>query len=367
MVRNNKYKKTGESVKNRDRINSRRVQAVGSYGYQNFGDDLFVETLLQRSDEIWHGAKMRTFSPLKSNSYAQPNTLGLLLRTSTALAGLVWADTISLCGGSIMQDVKGIARWRQQALRFKRAEALGVSIGPFPNREAENRVRKLVHNLDRLVVRDNSSVDRASALGIQQDKVLLGGDLVALNRSIRSSPSTAGSITICPSAASRTEYSKLYQQVKDGLQQVTNHQKVRPNVNILALASTPTANDEPLCRQLVEGLEKLGYSVEFVAYSKVGVSGVTKILAESSMVWSQRLHGAIVSYLSDVPFLLDGHHEKCIDFAEDIQLNPELLVNVNEGWETGINALLKKDTWSGMSPAEYRRRAEAAYISGISL
>ncbi|WP_081447268.1 polysaccharide pyruvyl transferase family protein [Corynebacterium efficiens] len=346
---------------------SRRVQAVGSYGYQNFGDDLFVNTLMQRSAEIWPGAKMRTFAPLKSNVYAQPNALGKLLRAGTALAGLMWADTISLCGGSIMQDVKGIARWRQHALPFKRVEALGVSIGPFQNPEAESRVKDLADQVDRLVVRDPSSAERALTLGFTTDRTLLGGDLVALNRSIKKSDSKSGAISICPSAASRTEFSVLYHEVRKGLQQVSEFYDAKPDVNILALASTPTANDEPIGQLLSEKLTELGYSVKFVPYSAVGIRGMIEILTESSMVWSQRLHGAIVSYLADVPFLLDGHHAKCIDFAEDIRLNSKLLVNVADGWGAGIRALLDDETRSGMSPTGYKRRAEEAYTGATAL
>jgi polysaccharide pyruvyl transferase WcaK-like protein len=344
----------------------KRVHAIGSYGHMNYGDDLFVDTILRRSADLWPAATVRTFTPSSSLMYAQPGNIGRSLRLGTAALGLFWADTIAMCGGSILQDVQGVDRVRNKVLTFKRIEALGVSLGPFLSEEAEDRVRQLSQRFERFIVRDKASLERWNHLKMEGAPPTVGGDLVALNPSIQPVASRTGEVSICPSGASKIEIEVLSRQVLRALQQISDLTSQRPTVQVLALAATPSANDLPLCKQLTHTLKREGYQVVIKSFANNGLQGITSALSHSSIVLSQRLHGGIVSYLTETPFLLVGHHAKCIDFAEDIGLNERTLVGVDDDWDRGIEVLLTAKRQAEMRPERYRERAESIYISSAS-
>lgn len=346
------------------RVSQRRIHAVGSYGMLNYGDDLFIDTLKRTGGDIWPDANVKTFVPLSSLLYASGGRAAGALRLMTAAVGALWADTIAMCGGSIMEDVRGVGRFRAKLLRWRNLEALGVSVGPFRDSEAEKRVRYLIQHLCRFIVRDQASVTRAMQAFPGGRHPVVGGDLAALNPTVRPAiTSTTRSIAVCPSAASRIPAELLCRQVIQGLRQVEHARSYRPRLKLLALSRAPTADDLPLCRTLQYTLFQHGHDATIVPYGKISVLEMTRELAESSMVWSQRLHGAIVSYLCDVPFLLVGHHAKCVDFANDIGLDGRTIVESHDGWDEGIRALLATGRRSRMTADAYRSRAREAYFA----
>ncbi len=339
----------------------RRVHAVGAYGMGNFGDDLFTATVRQQSGKLWPGATVRTFAPTAVGVYARSTPLGRALRVLLATVGFLWADTVAMCGGSILQDVTGVDRLRQRLLRFRRFEALGVSVGPFDSPEAVRRVTLSLSQLSWLVVRDTRSAEVFGNLVPNAPAPRVGGDLVALNESIRVHPTVAGLITVCPSAAAVSDPAELATRIQSALVAAQDARATPNIVRLLALASTPASNDVPLCHDLSRRLSAAGWTVEVQTYGEMGLEGTLKSIAESSMVWSQRLHGAIVAYLTEVPFLLEGHHQKCLDFGQDVGMHPSTLVPRGAQWLEAAKHLSTHGSSVTLPAHEYRANAREAY------
>ena len=343
---------------NKPRV-ARRVQAVGSYGFGNFGDELFVETVHHHGDSLWPDARLRTFAPTRpTRVYSTNHLVGKAARLATATVGLGWADTIAICGGSVLQDIGGVARLRLAALRWRRVEALGVSIGPFPSKEAEGRVGSFLNHLSRLVVRDRASLDRLpDALGGADPTV--GGDLVALNEWLSPTSPTPGLITVCPSAAAGSDVSGLVNKINAAVQRLDGR---RPShrVMMLALSGHDASNDAPICSAVAAGLTELGVNAETQSFAELGVTGTAELLRTSAMVWSQRLHGAVVAYLTEVPFLLEGHHAKCVDFGSDIGAE-DLVLSSNDSWAEAAETLSAQSSRPRMEARDYRARARRIY------
>lgn len=343
----------------------RRVNAVGSYGFYNFGDDLFEDTVRRCGDRLWPGARVRTFVP-RTPLYSSINYLASALRLTTATIGLLWSDTIAYCGGSILQDVRGVARVRQRVLTRRRVEMLGVSVGPFHSDEAAARVKAAMRGVSRLVVRDSASQERLQGLFPDAPiSSLLGGDLVALSEQVGPSTESGDTITVCPSAASMPDVNRLIAHIKEAVAYVGKRFDRVPAVRLLALSCSPGSDDVALCRLVADGLADSGWDISVETYEELGLKNTCSVLASSSMVLSQRLHGAIVAYLSDVPFLLVGHHAKCVDFGSDIGADPRTIVSSTESWLGGIAALLD-GTGPTVPASSYRSRAHSVYFRSSS-
>lgn len=346
-----------------------RVHIVGSYGMRNFGDDLFVDTILRVGHEIWPGSNVRTLVPARSKLYSAQNYLGQILRTTLTVVGTLWSTRIAFCGGSIFHDVQGNKRLRVRLSGNRKLEALGVSVGPFGSDEARSRVGKLVDRVDRIIVRDPASLSRLEKeFGIQVDnQKALGGDLVALHPNVNKSRKVNGlTITICPSAAAEQSGSDTAMEIADCIDVLGVKEWGRPNIRLLALSCNGIDDDRRLCRDIQESLKKMSIDSEVLEYSKLGIAGTCYAIAESKMVWSQRLHGLVVAYLTDVPFFAVSHHAKIRDFCTDIELDPQLVVDDGERWCDAAGRLLKDGFKSLMAPDEYRRRARGAYIGSAN-
>lgn len=336
----------------------RRVHAVGSYGFGNFGDELFVDTVRRRMGLLWPEASVRTFTPsVPSTIYASSSPAGKLTRLGAAAIGLAWADTIAICGGSVLQDVGGVARLRQRALGRRRVEALGVSIGPFPSDAAAQRVEAFLDHVDRLVVRDPASVERLAGLRHHSEPVI-GGDLVALNDMIEPTTREENLVTICPSAAAGNDVAVLIHQIADAVAAAST--PVPPQIVLLALSTHRNSDDEALCAQVATGLEERGVTVDQQSFGQLGLAPTCRLLARSTMVWSQRLHGAVVAYLAEVPFLLVGHHAKCVDFGNDIGARNRI-IGPREPWAPTVSTLTADSDAPLLCPRDYRARARTAY------
>lgn len=373
---------------------SRRVQLLGYFGWGNFGDDLFRETCQDRAGILWPGSAARVFESPEAN-FSDRAFLSPLRRLGSTLVGAVWSDTFAYCGGSVFSQMAGTSALRTRLFRDHRFEALGVSVGPFTSEDEERDVIAALHTFDRVVVRDQESVDRLDGTCV------LGGDLASLSRRFELQPRRTGvhsnasadtsagpkghqdgtRLTICPSAAAGDTAAQIIAGLTTSLagiepgpqagstpgsQAAPGGGAVRPEagieITVLALNAHPRLGDGELVRQVASGLQNLGLRVGIVDYGRVGLTGVVEVLRDSDLVWSQRLHGAIAAYLLGVPVAVIDHHEKCGAFARDIGLDPRFLVTDFSGLAPTVEYLRQSRLPWTRPPADYRERAHRAYV-----
>lgn len=342
-----------------------RVHVVGAYGMRNFGDDLFVDCVQQMGSRIWPDASVRALVPMQSRLFQSTGIFGSAFRIICAVVGTVWSTRIAFCGGSIFHDVSGTKKLRTRMSGKRSIEALGVSIGPFASEDAKARVRDLVRRTDRIVVRDPESLIRLEQeLGLTSGiNVALGGDLVSLHPRLNQvKVKRSDYVTICPSNAAHLDLEMLSHQIIEAINLLQSREKRTPNVRFLALSCSEIDDDRELCRRLQAILGDASIRSEVVGYSDLGLARTVRMIAESRMVWSQRLHGAIVAYLTEVPFIAISHHAKIRDFCDDIEMNSDLVVGVGSAWSPAVEQLIENVEHYGVSPAAYRARANSEYI-----
>lgn len=324
----------------------KRVNVVGYYGWDNFGDDLFRVAVKRNRELIWGpGARVRSFvTPIRA-LHQNLGVVGQATRLAETLVGALWADTIALCGGSVLEDVQGNQRVRDRLLRGRRAvEALGVSLGPWKSESAMARVRGYVLQMERVVVREQASKDRIG------ESVAVGGDLAALYAMPTIPPDERDYLTVCISRDSGATVDEL----------VTVLGALLPRVDIkvkfLSLNVRRGHGDIEFTRSIYSRVRHLHPEIELVKYESLDQT--IDVIAHSRAVWSQRLHGIIVAYLCEVPFIALSHHQKITDFARHIGLAPrflrESLIVDDELRAVAEDSITSSAPWT-MSPTQYRK------------
>lgn len=327
----------------------RRVQAVGYYGMGNYGDDLFRAVVARHAPSLWPGATVRTWAPQRPGLNARGGVVGQAARLAGATAGAAWADTFALCGGSVLHEVTGVQRLRSRLKSVRRFEALGVSVGPFP--ADPGPVLRFLDSFDRVVVRDPASRARAGR------DYPVGGDLAALCDDLRPHGPRSGKIVVCPSRDAQVDAPEIARQVLSSLPD-----RDMP-VAVLALNYHPEKGDETLSHEVARLLrEQRCTHVRTPTYRVLGQRGVASMLASASAVWTQRLHAGIVAYLVGTPFLIVSHHDKCRDFASDIGLAPDLVLDKHQDWRAAAALTLDPTEHWTMDADDYRARARSVYL-----
>lgn len=336
------------------RSRATRVQLLGYFGWGNFGDDLFREVCEENAGVLWPGAHVRAFEGAQQN-FAHPRPDAALRRMLTAAHGAVWANTFVYAGGSVFSELAGTAALRSR-LPNRAFEALGVSVGPFANTAAHRTVVTELKGFDRVVVRDQESFDRMDG------NCVLGGDLAALSSRLVPKETPRNGLVICPSRAAGVSGDTLSEAISRALG------STKPQITLLTLNAHPRLGDNALAASIATRLRRDGHSVRLVDYRVVGIGGVVDVLSRASLVWSQRLHGAIVAYLLNTPVAIVDHHEKCGAFARDIDLDPLFLASEfnklgNTLQTVSPDAEHKAPSYLpwGRSSDNYRTRARTAY------
>ena len=339
-----------------------RIAVSGYFGWGNFGDQLFLDTVIDKHQHIWPDATSvisLTEQPLAPHSTRR--VAGALSRVWYTFRVAMGADLLAYCGGSVFTQISGadaVRRW----IRPARMQALGVSVGPFNSIRAEREVAKYLAQFESIVFRDSSWKDfpRVGMLGNHRQ----GGDIAALSSRIsRDEKADRRGLVVCPSAAAGQDSATLAEQARQAFEMLS---KSRPHVSvtILALNGHPELGDLQLSREVSKLLSKGGIPSKVEDYISLGLQETCDLLTRAELVLSQRLHGAIVAYLSGGKFILADHHPKCKAFVDEIRA--EDFISVKPSSPNIVNELeevLRGDRIWQVSPQEYVAHAREVYFS----
>ncbi|WP_336648661.1 polysaccharide pyruvyl transferase family protein [Microbacterium sp. MMO-10] len=330
----------------------RRINAIGYYGWDNFGDELFRAAIQRNRELLWGpGARVRSFITPVPALHQNLGVLGRATRLIEAIIGAVWCDTIALCGGSVLEDVRGTQRTRSGAFRKRRSiEGIGISLGPWATPAAKERVRDYVAKMDRVVVRDIASRGRIGT------DVTVGGDLAALYPMPIVPASQREYLTICVSNDSKESVDDVVEFFSRLLPSVDMP------VKLLALNVRPRLGDVEFAQEIHRRLNAYHPDIELHRYETIDQT--IALIASSQAVWSQRLHGLIVAYLCDVPILALSHHRKISDFSAHIGLPARFLCE-SLVFDEAIG-LAARESLTGIrawaiTPSEYKEATRAAF------
>jgi len=362
---------------------------TGFYGFQNTGDDAFVEVASWGAREIWGKQQVRflskdnilpeTVHPSKAYPYRLPKTyrmqLELLLRNT---------DYLISAGGSTIHSKMASSNLKMKALDLKKKGrdiklgGIGVSVGPFKSSSDERAVIDYLKRIDFLAVRDQSSYDFVSNLNLPYQPVR-AFDLAALlpeiynfdvQRAARDFEEKVIGISVCP-------YESLDGQQDIDRERIRNRMIVdlikkldmQDNIqfNFYIINGNNRIGDRFLTEQTIEKAKPKKYRI--INYNKK-TRDMWESISECDFVITTRLHAAIFACFANTPFMLNEYHRKCADFLSDVGYNNDYrLFNSDYDIDSKANQILEIVNNSGAysKPLATSRMIELARLNFTSI
>ncbi|MFM0027752.1 polysaccharide pyruvyl transferase family protein [Paraburkholderia madseniana] len=303
-----------------------RVSFFGFYGRHNFGDDLFCYLLERICDDISHvdarfvgATKLRELNRGWRLPFIEPivrsnRKYGAFARFLGYCIALSRSDAAVFGGGSLFGAQASVAFARLITgwgrLFGNPVYAVGISIGPFISKERRRQFLHMLDAIDKIAVRDRASVDEMKFSSRQEVPANLGDLAYAL-------PSIYAPKRI--EAIERTLIVSIhllqYSSQVLAMLEAVDRNKWADCVLFLSLdTESEQANDsikDAFCpKNVLVDSRKYAASIE----------EVIDLLASASCVITSKLHGAITSYVYDVPTVLLCYQKKCADFLKDNDL-----------------------------------------------
>jgi polysaccharide pyruvyl transferase WcaK-like protein len=325
-----------------------KVDFTGYYGMNNFGDDLFGAICWAAAQHYWD-AEPRLVGPVipgvpsrytmprwyPARTYGATGPLGKASRLYSFLRATEGSDVLVMGGGSVITARESFRKPKMLSAQRRRGlqlAAVGVSIGPFPDKASEDSAAAFLEHFSYIAVRDRRSHELAVRMGLEK-KTHHGRDLAGLlpllvPRSDRNDrPRAADRLLRIGLAPCNYKTGSGYpapdpETWQTGLiEALAKLARLRPlRVDVFSLNEHPTHGDYALAQALRQALESRGITAETIRYRARSPLTIVEAIDACDAVFSARLHGAIVAYLQGVPFTIIDYHPKCQDFAQDIGL-----------------------------------------------
>lgn len=358
-----------------------KVVFTGYYGFDNFGDDLFGVACGHALEKVsCHHVPLVLSPPVDGGTigyrgkyivpsflraaYKSKKFVGKLLRAAYMAYCCLKYDEIVLAGGSVISSGSSMRMRALQMFFAKRGicrlSAIGVSVGPFSNSDDREKAKSFIGSLTFLTVRDIASVAECKSLGVSIEPLLFN-DLAGCaplpsprNKDVSSK--TLG-VSVCNyesiiKSNTQREEKRNAAIFKGILDFAVKHSF---SVNILVLNRDNVVGDNHVSQRLYELLTENGVRVKLINYA--GPTATMNAIANCSLFFSVRLHGAIISYLLGVPFVLVEYHRKCKNFLDHIGYCKKLRVTSDlEESKHVVHCLehtLKRKSTGALAPSEY--------------
>jgi polysaccharide pyruvyl transferase WcaK-like protein len=345
---------------------------TGYYGFDNFGDDLFVESCVYGVNEFCSdympiilsppidGLNCKFLVPEKLSSiYKSKGLLGKILRMSFMIFCCVRYKNIVIAGGSVFYNggfsVVRLIQFSLSKIGFCQLSAIGVSVGPFEKNKDRFKTAIFLNQLKYLTVRDKASLDECLSLGVNVP-INLFNDLAGIlpfeevKKTGKDNNKCIG-VSIC-NYETYKGLDKKKEEMRNYLifKSVCKFAKLEKlSVNVIILNSNENFGDNDISRKIYKYLRKNNINTEIFHY-KNPYDTINK-LKKCDFIFSVRLHGGILSYLLNLPFVLFEYHDKCKCFLDYIGINESYRINSEINDPDEVFKILQKNL---ASPLQYK-------------
>lgn len=318
----------------------KKILYNGYYGFQNTGDDAFIEVCSWGAKNYW-GTTNNIFlgndlpevlnpsKPIMKPMFKGHN------RINTALLTLN-ADYFISAGGSTFNkhtknSLRDIAMFTKKNINKNlKIGAIGVSIGPFKSIDDEKQVVRYIKGMDFLAVRDKRSFEFLSSINLPYQPIE-AFDLAALLTDVykdeecnlyKDDSKKIIGISVC----NYEQYigGDLLKEEKRNKYALDLLLSLPKDENIIyrffIFNSHPIVGDKILTDNFVLKLQ--GRNIEVIPYLN-NVKKAWDKIKECDLMISTRLHASIFACYAQVPFFLLEYHEKCSDFLDDVGQHPD--------------------------------------------
>ena len=367
-----------------------KLAFTGYYGMENYGDDLFVLASTYGAHKYWNtkptivGMEMKgidaKFQVNKfGNLYSGKNVFSKFYRMQVMLKTFIGNDIVVMAGGStISSDTSNRMRqfqYRMLEKRISKMAAIGVSLGPFNNKEDFERAKRLIERFEYIAVRDELSFNTLKSMNVKTPYIL-GRDiagvipLIVPNEKSENKKEVLG-ISICNyESFTNGDVEQEINRNKAMISAITKFGKDRKKellIKICVLNLHPDLGDMKISKELQKELNKEGVDSEIVFHNSDPLY-MWKEITSCDAFFSVRLHGAITAYLGDIPFVLIEYHEKCSSFLDDVGYLSDYRIKPGCNDDKYIYEVIeklfsRKEPVATLSSVEYSKDSERTFLS----
>ncbi|WP_016957055.1 polysaccharide pyruvyl transferase family protein [Catenovulum agarivorans] len=322
-----------------------KVTFSGFYGMSNTGDDCFCKIAEWGAKHYWNADTSYFFS--KKIPQLSPSSKPILKQLPHHRLGFInkfLADNhfkknnhLVFAGGSIFH---GKEWWemdyaKQNLDRFKlKVGAIGVSVGPFDSVNHEKKVIEFMKNMSFISVRDQKSYDIVKSYNLDLP-CINSFDLAALLPRVEPCTTSDGNssevtigLALCSFNAKSAQAHHDNQSRLELLASAINRLNILRNNQLktkLFVFHGHEAQGDLATNKMLANLLDPSVKYEICHYHRDPMDMWHQI-GSCDAVLSFRLHGAIYSFMAQVPFLLAEVHEKATNFLDDINWSDQLRV-----------------------------------------
>ena len=294
----------------------------------NFGDDLMSEAVHEVMDKkfgtnewtIWcHDTPISL--PKNSRWIYQQGLLPLPKRFYEKRA-LNNADMLLIGGGSVLHSYNSCEWKRKAAVAFhkegkRKVFGIGLGIGPFDTKKDEDACAAFLRELDGCAFRDRASYQFALTLDLPYVPVM-AFDLAACAEVVSEMTMPVvreiEHIGVSVRIPYRVDAEKVTREYISLLSALAHKYK---KVTLFSFSLDKSETELEYCKQLVKGAKNT--EIDIVSY-RSDTKEFIRALSLCDFHVTTKFHGAVISYISGIPFTIISYQRKFEDFAEDIGL-----------------------------------------------
>lgn len=317
---------------------------VGYYGMQNAGDDALM-LVSKYIANFWLQAERVAIT---SASQAYSDEQGVIhcdikrpqdFKGQNKLQQLKMAMNsrhIIFGGGSVFHRYQDIEekRWLMRLAHSSQHMAIGVSLGPFADKQSERSCKKFLNECHFVGVRDQQSLKLARALAPNAN-VHSTFDLAPLmvllpEFKLAAKPKKGILLNVCPVAKDSfgtLDQQQYYQQLRFWCDLILKlwHQHHEP-ITLISLNGHPEYGDLPICETIQKKLHGR-VNVQVEPYENDPFKTI-KAISSAKLMIGMRLHACVFGYLTNTPVIAVNYHAKGDAWCNQIGMFPNYRFNI---------------------------------------
>ena len=304
-------------------VNDNPLVVFGSFGFGNIGDEAVPFAIQDLLEDIGVERMVRAVS--RYNHPKLPNILGLGKEYQPALASLSGAPAI-LVGGGIIEprnmccalrflNYMELAKPAKSSIYMGSFE-FGVNYGMLIKR----RLNKLFKGLDNIYLRDYLS-DIYLRDTFPRVKASSGGDVVlgmrpSTERALSSQLQNNKYIAVCLCGVWKDD-KNWYQWIISELVDLSDC--LDKPLLFVPMSCHPSDDDRVEHQLVADGILACGINNKPLILNKIlAPREFAAVVRDAALVVSMRLHGCVLSYAQQTPFVGLSYHPKLVGFAQTV-------------------------------------------------
>lgn len=337
---------------------ARRIVFLGTHGQYNIGDELLLETFLTQLGSQ-HRYLVNSYDPGFTRAQRRPRFDVRVIDTGAdrlqLLRALRGADLLVFGGGSIIKElyastgrnpystlamILGVVTFARRIAR-KPVAMLNIGVGPLRTRTGLWLARRILSQVDLVTVRDQKSFDTCREIGIDAtlvpDAVFSTDDEFLLRPADDTpAPRSDGPLRVALNLNFDIENPAAWEPFLDRLAAALESVHARHPLEVHSLPMQIGFKDHDDV-EVLDALAGRLASVPFVRHEPRTHVDAARLIRDSDVLVSERLHAIVMASLLGVPSFVLAYDVKVRELAKTLGLT-EWTVDINEPFDTSALA-----------------------------